>query len=210
MKLVIDRRILSLSTLDSGVITPMMAVAHRFKEPGRYEVQVLQGDDQVAGFSLVVDTGAPHDPVPIDLGDIQCPIIVVSPETQVLFRAPRAQSGYTVVVERTDAEGRSTLFDTRRLEGGDIFMAVLLRPGRYIATDEGGTSCEIAVTPPGKEMVRYIPSRKEGVISGGAPLSITYGPDGFRPGEVEARSFQSLTFMIEAPARIRIAFESEP
>jgi len=209
MKLSFNRHILSLSVIDSGVITPMMAVIHRFREPGTYLARVLRGDDQVAGFSIVVDRDAPLVPAQIDLGDIQCPATVVNPETHVLFRAPASPEGYSVVVEQAEGRKGQVAFDNRKLGDGDILMAMLFRPGRYIATDERGAKCEISVALPVKGAARYIASQKRGVISHGSAISIEYGKDGFRPGKIEAASAQGLMFMIRAPARIRIAFQEE-
>jgi hypothetical protein len=208
MKLSFNRHILSLSVIDSGIITPMMAVIHRFPEPGSYHATVLQGDVQVATFTLVVDRDAPLTPATVDLADLQCAAFVVNPQTHVLFQAPGAKEGYSVVVEGTDGKTRSIVFDNRKLENGDMLMAVLLRPGCYIASDQHGARCEISVAPFEKGAVRYLPSQKRGVIRSGNPLSIEYGKDGFRPKKVEARSAQGMYFTIKAPARIRIAFES--
>jgi len=208
MKLYINKRILSQSTLDSGEITPMMAIMHRFAEPGTYDVTVFQGDNQTATFPLIVDESAPQMLNRIDLGTANCSC-AVNPKMPTVFHAPRATRGYSVLVEKFKGTDRSKVFDNRNLQDGDIFLASLLRPGDYHASSQQGTKCKISVSPLKTRRMQFTVTSQQGVSRPNIePVQIECTAAGFKPEHVNIQTAQPLIFMIKAPSRIKIEYQS--
>jgi hypothetical protein len=211
MKLNVNRHMLTKTDWDSGSISPLAAVLHLFQETGRFQGTVLQGTEPVSRFSLVVDEQAPEAPVNIDLEAVDQSAFMVNPGKYTVFQAPRGRGGYSVVVRRSDDERRAVAFDNRELGSEDIFVAVLLRPGRYAITNQVGTKGYVTVTPPQKkERIRHIPQPRKGVVRYVAPeaLTIECTDKEFRPDSINTESGQSLLFVIKKP-QSRIKIEQE-
>lgn len=209
MKLYINKLILSQTTLDSAEITPMMAIMHRFAEPGIYTVTVFQGDNQTNQFSLTVDENAPQMLNRIDLGTINCGCTVNS-KAPTVFHAPKATKGYSVIVEKFDGTKRSTVFDNKNLQDGDIFLATLLRPGEYHASNQRGAKCKISVSPPKTRRMQFTVTSQQGISRPKIEtVQIESTSVGFKPANVNIETAQPLLFMIKAPSHIKIEFEPQ-
>jgi hypothetical protein len=208
MKPFINRHIITRNALDSGSITPMTAVMHRFAEPGNYFATVYQGGMVFATFSLLADRNAPLIPNTIDLGTISTQSCTVSTQTHTVFSAPRGAGGYSVVAERLDGDIRSVIFDSRLLGDGDLFVVVLLHPGRYSASNQHGAGCKISLSRATGGLARQISGMKRVALqSRNESRSIECTAKGFRPAEVSIGTAQPLTFFIQAPLRIRVVPE---
>lgn len=209
MKLNVNRHMLTKTSWDSGSITPLMAVMHRFQETGRYLGTVLRGTETVDRFSLVVDETSPDSPVNIDLVAVDQSTFMVNPRRYTVFQALRGGGGYSIVVHKSDDEHKTIVFDNRELKDEDIFVAALLRPGHYSITDQVGAKGYIIVAPPKKGKVHHIPPPKNGIARYIAPkaLTIECTDKGFMPDSVNTESGQSLFFMIKkTQSRINIEF----
>jgi hypothetical protein len=207
MKLYINKKILSQSTLDSGEITPMMAIMHRFVEPGTYNVTVFQGDNQTATFPLIVDQNAPLMLNRIDLGAANCSC-AVNPKAHTVFHAPKATKGYSVLVEKFEGNERSKVFDNKNLQEGDIFYASLLRPGEYHASNQRGAKCTITVSPLKTKSMQFTVTSQQGINRPNIEtIQIDCTATGFKPENVNIQTAQPLVFTIKAPSRIKIEYE---
>lgn len=208
MKHFLNRHILSLTVLDSGLITPLMAIMHRFETPGRYSATVFQGDDAVAMFNLVVNKDAPLCNIKIDVGAVDQPVYAVNPQASVLFNSPRGSGGYHVVVKALGDEAKLGAYDTRELQEGDVFMATLIRPGYYSAKNQYRATCNISVAPLRRGAIQFNPALGRGIIRNGAePVTIECAKEYFKPQKVDVGSAQALLFTMRAPLRIRIELE---
>jgi hypothetical protein len=208
MKLYINKRILSQTTLDSGEITPMMAIMHRFAEPGTYNVTVFQGDNQTASFPLIVDENATQMLNRIDLGAANCSC-AVNPKAPTVFHAPKATKGYSVLVEKFEGTERSKVFDSKNLQDGDIFFATLLRPGDYYASNQRCIKCKISVSPLKTKRMQFTVTSQQGISRPNIEtVQIECTASGFKPENVNIQSAQPLFFMIRAPSRIKIEYET--
>ena len=208
MKLYINKRILSQTTLDSGEITPMMAIMHRFVEPGTYNVTVLQGDNQTASFPLIVNENATQMLNRIDLGAANCSC-AANPKAPTVFHAPKATKGYSVLVEKFEGTNRSKVFDNKNLQDGDIFFATLLRPGNYYASNQRCAKCKISVSPLKTKRMQFTVTSPQGISRPKIEtIQIECTSTGFKPENVNIQSAQPLVFNIRAPSRIKIEYET--
>lgn len=210
MKLNFNRHMLNKTIWDSGSISPLAAVVHDFREIGRYQGMVLRETETVSQFSLTVDDKYPEASINIDAGAINHSAFIVSPRSHTVFQAPRDGGGYSVVVNKQDDGRKKTVFDNRELQSGDMFVTSLMRPGRYIVTDQAGTKGDITVTPPGKERICRISRPLKGFMRYIAPeaLTIEHTEKGFKPDNIKTESGQPLIFMVKRlRARIKIQFE---
>jgi hypothetical protein len=208
MKLYINKRILSQTTLDSGEITPMMAIMHRFAEPGTYNVTVLQGDNQTASFPLIVNENATQMLNRIDLGAANCSC-AANPKAPTVFHAPKATKGYSVLVEKFKGTERSKVFDSKHLQDGDIFFATLLRPGNYYASNQRCAKCKISVSPLKTKRMQFTVTSPQGISRPKIEtIQIECTSTGFKPENVNIQSAQPLVFNIRAPSRIKIEYET--
>jgi hypothetical protein len=208
MKSYINKRILSQSTLDSGEITPMMAIMHRFAEPGTYNVTVFQGDNQTATFPLIVDEKAPQMLNRIDLGSANCSC-AVNPKAHTVFHAPTGTIGYSFLVEKFEGTDRSKVFDSKNLQDGDIFFASLLRPGDFQASNQFGAKCKISVSPPKTKRMQFTVTSQQGINRPNIEtVQIECTATGFKPENVNIQTAQPLVFTIKAPSRIKIEYET--
>ena len=208
MKSYINKRIISQTTLDSGEITPMMAIMHTFTEPGSYNVTVFQGDKQTATFPLIVDENAPQMLNRIDLGSANCSC-AVNPKAPTVFHAPNGNRGYAVLVEKFDGTAGSKVFDSKNLQDGDIFFATLLRPGDYQASNKRGAKCKISVSPPKTKRMMFTVTSQQGTNRPKIEtVQVECTATGFKPENVNIQPAQPLVFMIKTPSRIKIEYET--
>jgi hypothetical protein len=208
MKPYINKRILTQSTLDSGEITPMMAIMHRFAQPGIYNVSVFQGDKPTSEFPLIVDENASVRLNRIDLGTANCGCTVNS-RAATVFHAPRAIRGYSISVEKFEGTKKSKVFTNKTLQDGDIFFATLLRPGNHYASNQQEAKCKISVSPPKTGRMPFTVTTCQGISRPTfETVQIECTAKGFKPDNVTIETGQPLFFLIKAPSRIKIEYET--
>jgi hypothetical protein len=198
--------------LDSGALTMLGAVVHRFEEPGEYRGTVRRGDATEGVFYLLVDKESPVAAADIDLarlagspqgdeggaccGAPEAARFSVNPRGYVLFRVSGGKGGYTVIVRRADVDEKTPVFNSAALDGGAIFSARILRPGTYsVSNARGKARVELAVSAPPKRFSGYRPPQ---------PLRVAVTERGFHPEKIELKAAQGLIFECRAPARIVI------
>lgn len=207
MKARINRHLLTQTGWDSGSLTPLASVMHRFQEEGTYDGEVLRGDETIGLFKLVVDDTAPDEQVDVDLEAIArrafarsgaADTHVVSPRQPTLFYVQSGPGGYSVVVRSSDPKNRAVEFDSRELEEGDIFALAPMAPGLYSVTNKDGSEAALVVK---ERKGRSVPSRPAIVECGGKSL---------HPHKLTAEWSQPLFYLIKTPSRIRVALHCDP
>jgi hypothetical protein len=200
--------------LDSGALTLLGAVAHRFETPGEYRGTVRRGSSIERVFYLSVDKESPVAAADIDLatlagsqtpaGDKCCPQekeprFSVNPRGYAVFRISGGRGGYSVNLRRADADEKTPVFNSTRLEGGAVFSARILRPGHYSVLNQlTDARAELSVAYPPEAFSGYRPPD---------PLRVELTERGFNPQRIALRAAQGLLFNCHAPARIAIALE---
>lgn len=195
-------------TYDSGALTQLDTVIHGFAEPGDYRGVVLMGDQTSGTFTLQVKESVTALQADIDLaalsggtfqsgccgGGAAGPVYAVHPSGYAVFHVSTGAGGYSVTLNKI---GQAHDFDSKTLQPGDLFSAVMLRPGTYRArTKEASGHLDIAVSyPAGDRKTAYRPPAAVRVIcSGGA----------FEPANVSLKPAQGIIFEVKQKARIHI------
>ncbi|WP_134724321.1 hypothetical protein [Paracoccus luteus] len=213
-KLDIDPALFAQSGLDSGALTMLGAIVHRFEKPGEYRGTVRRGDDIENVFYLSVDPESPVAAADIDLArlagslprqgdaaDCCCPKpaetrFSVNPRGYALFRVSGGKGGYSVNMRRADPSEDTPVFNSTLLDDGQIFSARILRPGTYsVANTRGRGRAALTVGRPPKPFSGYRPPE---------PLRVVVTEGGFDPERMDLQPAQGLIFECRAPARIVI------
>lgn len=224
MKLLTNLQVLNQTRFDSGSLSGLAAVVHRFTQPGEHRVTVLREEQPVHTLSLRVLPGAAQPPVGpamaagpqagalptqvhIDLNRALTSLgrpapaareaLQVAAEGYALFHAPAGAAGFAVQVHAPGAKGQALVFDNRRLQNGDIFTVTLLRPGRYsLLNVVTGAKGEIRVSYPVIGDTPYRPPD---------PLQVQCSVRGFQPDSIQLKPAQGLIFHIgDTLARLQI------
>lgn len=203
-----NRYLLTQFNLDSGALTMLGVVMHNFSEPGLYQATVLQGEQEVGSFVLQVDEKSPATQVDIDLARLKSQLpqpccdeatradYVVGPRGYAVFHVSDGPGGFAVVVGRGRRERAGIVFDSRKLQEGDLFAATLLRPGAYAVTNEGGhAKADLVIAYPKRTGERYVQPE---------PAQIQVTADGILPRRIDVQSAQSQVYQMKAPGRLRI------
>lgn len=204
----LNKQLFHTSTHDSGALGMMAMVIHAFDHPGRHRVVVMHQGRPVAEVEFEVDkksTVMQHD---IDLAQAahqgrQRPeacgckgaapgVGTVSPKGYVLFHASSGH-GYSVVVHNADGK---PVFDSTRLDDGDLFAVTLLEPTRYTLHNTLGAAAgeiEVAFNDEIAKRIRLLETRYVDVEE-----------KGFGTDRIELASTQGLVFRIKGASRIVI------
>lgn len=208
MKTSINWPMLTQSGLDSGSLTMLGVVIHKFSESGEYIGTILRKSKDVGSFRLSVGKDCPTMQVDIDLETVVKSTralarrksngkFAVNPDGYVVFHVSRGLGGYTVVVDRISEDSKTErLFDSSKLMEGDMFAVTMIRPGTYsvanVYTDAQG---EIVVAYPKVGKVPYRPLK---------PVSIKCTEKGFSPDKIKIKPAQGQVYNLKTQSRIKI------
>jgi hypothetical protein len=201
--------------LDSGSLTMLGTIVHRFAEPGEYRGVSLRTDKHDAVFYLTVEKGLATNQVNIDLATLQqssptscgCAAgtgsegrFVLGANGYAVFHVSGGPGGFAVHVgPAADSPPEHREFDSVKLQNGDLFAATILRPGIYTASNLAqpkSAPVELNVAYPRSEKKPFQPP---------AAIRVKATARGFHPeGRVELFAMQGCIFVCEAPSRIKI------
>jgi hypothetical protein len=213
MSMTFDRNLFSQIGLDSGSLTMLSAVIHSFREPGEYRGTVGTEEEGRAVFYVSVDKDSPAAQVNIDLSALVQPAdtekdcgceerknrFSVNPKGYAVFHVSGGAGGYHVHLRRARENADEKVFDSRELDDGDIFSAVILRPGTYSVTNAHAKArAEIVVPYPQVGKTPYRPP---------APVRVQATRGHFEPRRIELQPGQGLLFECKTPSRIKIELE---
>ena len=201
MNTTFDQNLFTQIGLDSGSLTMLGAVIHSFGEPGEYRGSVRQGADSKAAFYISVDKNSAVAQVNIDLATLTNPPapasgccgggesenrFAVNPKGYAVFHVSGGAGGYDVHVRKGDENPQEKIFDSRQLVEGDIFSAVIIRPGSYsVANVLTKAQGEIVVSYPKTEKTAYV------LLSNKCAECTS---DGFQPPRLELQPGQGVLF----------------
>ena len=146
--------------LDSGALTMKCVIGHPLLKSGLHHGTVMLGERFVAGFVVEVSETSDETQTTIDLAELQVlgrgtapneviKQFVVRTGGYMVLHVGNGEGGYHVLLRNTSIKQRS-LWDSQRLEAGDIFSAIPLRPGSYTLSNVAGNmvSTRLVVTYP--------------------------------------------------------------
>lgn len=200
-----DRNFFTQIGLDSGALTMLGAVVHTFGEPGEYRGTAQRGDGPEATFQVSVDRSCAVAQVNIDLATLageddgcgcgETRRFVVHPKGYAAFHVSGGSGGYWVNLRPADEDPDVKAYDSRQLAPGDIFAAMVLRPGLYTIENElSKARGELTVAYPTVGKVAYRPP---------ASLDAECG-ETIKPRAIRLMPSQGLNVHVTAPARIKI------
>jgi hypothetical protein len=197
----VNRYVLTQTSWDSGLLTPLASAMHTFQQPGNYQGILFLGTETVGVFDLVVDEQSSGGQVDIDLeavyrrrfsqtggGDP----IIVHPGQPTAFYVASGRGGYAVLVYRSEAGKKVPEFDSRNLRDGDVFTVTPVRRGSYSFTNNNAVKGEFQVQ---KKSGRSIPTE---------PVIIECVERGFKPDRASTEFSQPLFFVIRTPSRLKV------
>lgn len=210
-----DRNIFMQTGLDSGSLTMLGTVVHRFTEPGSYRGTVVLAGGNAGSFRLEVERGSAISQANIDLtkitdggettsccgGEHGGGAYKVSTTGYAVFHVSKGAGGYAVLLGKSTEQPGPKQFDSRELREGDIFTALLLRPGTYSAANHKSKAkgeIIVAYPKPGKDPYRPpAPLRVEVSAKG-------KDKDKLFPEKIHLSAAQGIIFEIHTPSRIVI------
>ncbi len=220
MKLTFDKNLFTQIGLDSGSLTMLGGLTHRFLEPGQYRGVAYRGKGNLGSFYINVDQDSPVAQTNIDLaafdkvgtptasssGGSCCGCddessremkFELNPKGYAVFHVSGGAGGYSVLVARAAENPKErNQFDSRELKGEDIFSAVVIRPGKYsIANALAKGKGEVSVSYPKVGKTPYRPP---------APVDVQCSTSGFEPSKLEIQPGQALLFHCKVPSRIKL------
>jgi hypothetical protein len=211
MSIILDRNLFEQVGLDSGALTMLGAIVHSFREPGEYRGTLIrQASEPEAAFYVSADKNSPVAQVNIDLATLRqistepancCDAqeenrFVVNPKGYVLFHVSGGGGGYSVRVRKAEEDTNSKIFDSCELQEGDVFSAIVIRPGVYSMTNLlTQAKGEIAVLYPRVGKAAYRPP---------SPHVVECTAKAIRSDKVKLQPGQGLNFHIKVPSRIKI------
>ncbi len=205
---------------DSGALTMLATVVHRFREPGDYRAAIKQpaSDVPVGVFYLTVDPNEPSAQVNIDLADAgnappagtvcacgkthsAAKHYVVAPESYVVFHVGGGPGGYSAHLSRTGDGPQPKIFDTTELGPGDLFAATLLRPGLYSLTNA------LAQETHGAEITVTYPPTSQQPFTTPPAARVKTSEKGFRPARLRLIATQGIVIETTVPSRYLIELQ---
>ena len=114
----------------------------------------------------------------------------------ILFHLTTGAGGYAVELKKTGSEnGGKIVFDSRKLNENDNFIATPLRPGIYNITNVGTKAkAELVVAYP---EIGKIPKQPQAV-------KVEVNQNAIVPGKIKINPTEPLMFSFKAPSRIKI------
>jgi hypothetical protein len=210
MTMNLDRNFFAQTGLDSGALTMLGAIIHSFGEPGEYRGVVRRTADPEAAFYVSADKNSPIAQVNVDLATLAQPSnasakccgpaeknrFVVNPKGYVLFHVSGGEGGYSVHIRKAEEAANTKVYDSRELEEGDVFSAIIIRPGTYSVTN-------LLTNAKGEIRVSY-PKLGETAYHPPAPRVVECTAGVLEPNQIALSPGQGLNFQIKARSRIKI------
>jgi hypothetical protein len=221
MNLTFDQNLFTQVGLDSGSLTMLGSIVHSFQESGEYRGSVHKADGEQAVFYITADKNSPAAHVNIDLAslkeysgktekdccdDEKANHFTVNSKGYVLFHVSAGSGGFSVHVRRAEEDPQARVFNSQQLGEGDIFSAVILRPGIYSVSNRLADE-EEEEKEKKRERARVVVSYPEigkAAYRPPAPVRAQVGPRGIEPARIPLKPAQGLVFDIKTSARIVI------
>jgi len=209
--MMINRYIFSQKDFDSGSLTVLASIVHKFSEPGEYHGNVFRDKDVVGKFSIIVneDTCAKEikNQVNIDLKSLdlpahqhleslECNCYQLNSGGYAVFHVSTGTGGYSVQIKKVGTNcGPEQVFDSKNLSTNDLFTVTVLRPGTYsIKNILTHAKAELSVSYP---EIGTIPKNPQAV-------QIQSEEKCFNPSKIKIKPTQGLVFSFKNPSRIKI------
>lgn len=174
MRAKINRHIFEQTRFDSGNLAQMGFVVHQYEKSGRYQVDVYRQDELKTSFYIDVDSDSREQQISVDLakmdaehqkrGKTNCCCegedakFVLDKDGYALFYVGSGSGGYRVISSPLRDRDEDLLFDSTKLNKGDLYGLTLLRPGDYSVKElSNKRESRIAVSAVKPCKTKYVP-----------------------------------------------------
>lgn len=204
MKVRVNTFALQQRCLQSSALGVLGSIAHPIRKPGDFTGHVMQGKTQVAEFLLHADPDVAATQATIDLARIAGPPLVgqrhkvqkfsVNAEGYLMLYVSEGPGGFWVQLLSHGKDRQALAFDSRKLKPGDLFIAILIRPGTHEAK-----------MPKAKAAIRVrAPEASDKPFQAPPPAGMTCTKTGFAPKKLEIYATQGIVFDFEVPSSVQI------
>jgi hypothetical protein len=207
----INRFIFSQTNLDSGSLTVLASIVHRFSEPGLYYCKIKRGEKEVGSFQILVgqeptlptstkiDLKAIANEFPEPSTNKACNCLNLSSGGYAVFFVSSGVGGYTLEMTMPEAKEGTKVFDSQKLTSDDMFVATLLRPGAYQITN---------VLTKARAELRVLYPEIGKTQRNAQPAKIECNEKEIIPAKVSVNPGQGTVFSFKVPSRIKIELVS--
>jgi hypothetical protein len=184
----------------------LCTVIHRIREPGEYLGSIVYRDQLLGSFKLRCEKEAAATQVDVDVSkfdpllrtaagrDLSVPHqFSVSPDGYAVFFASSHHNGVHVTL----TSGQKTVFDSRKLDAGDLAVFRLVYPGTYRLADRTGDATLHL-------RVREAEDGHYPQLTKLAPVTVTLSDRGFDPAKLEKWPVQALVIRLEKSAVLEL------
>ena len=197
----INRPVFTQRDFQSGALTVLTSLFHRFTEPGTYDLFVRREGQVIHRTQLrVIPEGGPSQ-INLDLaklGDTAEAQYTLPVDGVLGFFVSQGTASYTVSIDRLGKREKATVLDSSKLVAeGDVFALTLVRPGTYQVLSQSARGR-------GKGEIHVNLKRGEGHRTDQATLVSVAQQGLLRPGTVRIMAGQTVAFRCAAPTRISV------
>jgi hypothetical protein len=229
-RVLLNRAVFAQRPFDSGALTVLTTLLHRFAEPGDYDITVRSPGKRDRSLRVQVTTSSAPDQINIDLAALDRPAgepgccpgesdYTLQTNGVMGFYASQGVDAYSLVIKRRDLREKKVFLDSAsQIPAGDLFAVTLVRPGAYKVTDvlsgKFETLIQVGMPPiarpeqgpkPGqKGRQPKTPPGDAGRYRPDQPTLVTFDKNGFSSKEIRLFAGQSAVFHCQVPARLRV------
>jgi hypothetical protein len=206
MTTLINRHFFKHATTKTVGFNNLCNIIHKIETEGVYQGQVYLGQTLLGSFSLKSDSSISSTQVQIDVssfdsvshvnltGKVQTnPSYAIGKSGFLVIFASGPQDGFYVTLSTSDGKTTTIVFDTRKLDNGDIVIFRPVIPGMYVVSDDGGThkiDDSVVKGPAGTNPATL------------KPVPVTFKPAGIEPNSVDVAPLQALVISFTAAASL--------
>jgi len=206
MTMFINQAVLNTVNMKSDALGVLDSIAHPFQYPGQYQGQVMVGKTMVARFVIDIRAEGNGEQVTVNLDEVTKNKKVTrltggkadgKVPVYALFHATSARD-YHVIIKGSD--GKSVVFDSRKLDTGDIYIVMPVQPGDYDIGDGKKSLAKLNVA-------QAKPGDKAQIMERGAALKVT--KEGIKGGTIKIMSGQPVTFEMERKGAVHLSLSGK-
>ncbi len=212
MKRYINKTAFAKTEFDSSTVGMLSFIAHPIAKAGNYIGSIYDGKRLLDRFRLIASEKEENIQVDIDLANYNFRDLSgknrkaysVQSGGYVMFYDSKNDRPCRVTLERVNENTKkpTKVFDTQKLSKRDLFIVSLIRPGKYIASDDGSRTMNVEVPYPDKKVF----TERDTVLN---PVTLKLTPEGFEKKEVRLLPSQGLVFQVENPSSVKIRLKEE-
>ncbi len=160
-KAALNRPVFTQQAFDSGALSVLTTLIHRFAEAGSYDLFIRRSERTIhrATVNVVREAEASHQ-VDVDMASLATQkqgcgcdkrtVYTLREGGVMCFYVSKGTARYSVVVQQMGAKEKNTLLDSAKaIPTGDLFAVTLVLPGVYRAVNmEGNAEVAIEVSMP--------------------------------------------------------------